>query len=488
MKRSTWIVLALYGLLVISCTEIYSQETSRNTGENRFLDHDYLAGSNIGFQVTDIETGQVISAHQAEKLFIPASTLKLLVTLAGLDQFGADFKYQTKIKHSGFILEDGSLEGDLIISASGDPSFGSTRLETKYALNHVFESIHRLLIKNNIRCIDGNLLMDLGQPYYPVSGDWLWEDLGNYYGGGAWPFNFNENEYELVFEVPEIVGASTHLIEINPKIPFVKIQNEVLAGKASSGDQAYIFGGPYDYTKIVKGTLPAGSRRFTIKGSIPDPPYSFLKLLEEYLDSKGIYVEGTGYTKTGTPQPMVHLGTYSSPSLMTIVKACNSHSINLYSEAIGRLLLGKKGLNRLNTYPGPDEWSEVYSAYLPTGKCQVTDACGLAHTNQLSPESMNGFLLEMINRLGLAQVLDALPKNGEEGTVKNFLPGNAFAQRLWLKSGSIEGVINYAGIFQSAKNDKYYAFTIFTNHNTGNTASIRAGIRELLKQWILNME
>lgn len=61
----------------------------------------------------------------------PASTLKTFTTASALFTLGENFKYETKINFKGTIKGDIAL-GELIVYASGDPSFGSDRFnETK---------------------------------------------------------------------------------------------------------------------------------------------------------------------------------------------------------------------------------------------------------------------------------------------------------------------------------------------------------------------
>ena len=54
------------------------------------------------------------------QLFVPGSTTKLLSEGTMLEVLGADYRFHTKIYRTGPIAKDGTLQGDLILVASGD--------------------------------------------------------------------------------------------------------------------------------------------------------------------------------------------------------------------------------------------------------------------------------------------------------------------------------------------------------------------------------
>ncbi len=77
-----------------------------------------------GILVKDLESGEVIYQLNMDKLFVPASTTKLFTLSAGLDTFGPDYRFQTPIYGIGKVDSEGTLNGDLILVASGDLTMG----------------------------------------------------------------------------------------------------------------------------------------------------------------------------------------------------------------------------------------------------------------------------------------------------------------------------------------------------------------------------
>jgi D-alanyl-D-alanine carboxypeptidase len=62
----------------------------------------------------------VVYKLNESKLFVPGSTTKLLSEGTMLEILGADYRFHTKIYRTGPIAKDGTLQGDLVLVASGD--------------------------------------------------------------------------------------------------------------------------------------------------------------------------------------------------------------------------------------------------------------------------------------------------------------------------------------------------------------------------------
>jgi D-alanyl-D-alanine carboxypeptidase/D-alanyl-D-alanine-endopeptidase (penicillin-binding protein 4) len=76
-----------------------------------------------GILIVDLKTGEKIYEHNADKLFAPASTTKLYSVATALDALGADYRFETPLKHTG-TRDNGTITGDLILVASGDLTLG----------------------------------------------------------------------------------------------------------------------------------------------------------------------------------------------------------------------------------------------------------------------------------------------------------------------------------------------------------------------------
>ncbi len=461
----------LYIIFIVLSANIFGQESNNHKLKSYIENNSSLAGSFIGVSVLDLTNKKTVLNYNADKNFIPASVLKLFYTLAAIDTKGKDFKFKTEVSYTGNILFDGTLEGDLIISASGDPTLGSSRFYKK-GVESIFKRITKSLTENKITCIEGDIIIESAKNSYPIHGSWTTEDIGNYYAGGTWGINFNENQYKIKFKLGKTIGDKTKIISVFPEIPYLKIKNQVTTAKKGTGDNSYIYGLPFSFYREVKGTLPIDNDTYTIKGSMPNPPLVFLRLLANYLDNTDFYFNSFKYTEFNHKSKK-HLFDIESPTLGEIAKTCNNWSINLYSESIAKLLCLKT--NHPNDYLYEKEIQYFLKKYnIDFTSTQIVDGCGLSSENHVSPKTINLFIEIMVDKLGLSIVLDVLPKAGVEGYAKKIN-----IQNLWIKSGSIQGVLNYSGIFKNI-NGKYYAFSIMSNNNNMNK-DIKKNILKLIK-------
>jgi D-alanyl-D-alanine carboxypeptidase len=84
------------------------------------------AHSRWGMLFVDAKTGETVYAKNAEQFFCPASVTKLFSCGAAMAAFGADYRFVTPLHRRGEV-KDGKLDGDLILVAQGDLTFGARR-------------------------------------------------------------------------------------------------------------------------------------------------------------------------------------------------------------------------------------------------------------------------------------------------------------------------------------------------------------------------
>src|SRR6478735_4806462 len=96
-----------------------------NTAVSNFLNDEQLKHAIVSIYITD-ETGNKVFALNEQYGLAPASVQKIFTSIATLSLLGKDFTYKTDIGYTGNI-ENGNLDGDLIIKGYGDPTFGSWR-------------------------------------------------------------------------------------------------------------------------------------------------------------------------------------------------------------------------------------------------------------------------------------------------------------------------------------------------------------------------
>ena len=379
------------------------------------------------------------------------------------------------------IDEEGKLDGDIIIKGGGDPTLGSTKFKSNLSFNALLTSLVKAIVDSGINCIDGDIVIDESiYDSYPISPSWQWNDLGNYYASGAWGVNINENQYFVHFTDRHHVGRQPKISSVFPKVPLLKLSNEVLVDSAGTGDQAYIFGGPYNNDKRIVGTIPQGKSTFTIKGSIPDPPKFLGYHIKSALERENI--QSQGYKTLFKPYKgkKNKITQYISPSLRDIVIKTNQESNNLNTESILKMIgLKKRGLgsgqNGINILKkelrkkGADHHSAI-----------LHDGSGLSARNNISSFSIAKFLAGLKKDSEIKDILTYIPKAGVSGTVRGLLKGSKAKGHVWLKSGSMEGIQSYSGFIQG-QSGRWMSFCIIVNGFSGEASDIRSRIDSLIR-------
>jgi len=449
---------------------INAQSTNNSVQDkiNKILVSDFYKYSNLGISVRDVASGLVIGQVEKDKMLVPASCLKLITTLAGRQILGPGFRYETKISHSGNIDSDGTLKGNIYVEGSGDPTFGSDRIKGNFNGDDLFRKIIMDIKAYGISCVEGDIIADESVfNSFPISPSWQWNDLGNYYAAGAWGLNVDENEYSIYFHRNGPIGGPTRIAYFKPFVPNLQLENEVTIDDADSGDNAYIFGGPYHYGKRVVGTIPQGKNLFVVKGSLPDPPlyfsYRLLKELEK--NDMGGHNHKTQYRPDKNSSNRKQIISYFSSPLDEIIKLANDRSINIYCESILKTI----GLRKRNAGSGKEGIAAIkdlmVAKNLDTRALHMEDGSGLSARNLLSPDFLTSFLCNYIKDKNINEITALLPRAGLEGTVKSMLTNSPAKGNMWVKSGSMDKILTYSGYCKAASG-RFVAFSVFLNAST----------------------
>ena len=438
-----------------------------------------LKNASIGFKAIQLNTGKVIAAYNSQQALIPASNLKLLTTAAAIETFEPNKKLETKLLYSGKI-ENGILKGDLIIKGGGDPTLGS-----KYNKNDVFLQWVKDIKELGIKSIEGRIVSDASSfPDYDIPRTWIWEDIGNYYGSGVSALSFIDNSFKISFSSPNQAQKATEVIKITPEIPNLKIENKVLSSNSKS-DNAYIFGGPYNFNKKAEGTIPKSRKSFSIKGSLPDPALQVAFMFRNKLISSGISVK-EGYSTIRNlklegkelPDSNILLSTYSGLEMHIIVYYINRNSVNLYAEHLHRLL-GLEKLGMANVNSGNESIMDfLENKNLPVSGVNLMDGSGMSRFNTVTTDLMTALLIEMKKSKRSQYFINSLAVSGESGTFKNFLNYPSTKGKVIGKSGYMERVRSYSGYINT--DDSTVAFSIIVNNYSCSASFMKKKIELLL--------
>ncbi|KYK91932.1 D-alanyl-D-alanine carboxypeptidase, partial [Aggregatibacter actinomycetemcomitans serotype d str. SA3733] len=77
-------------------------------------------GANLAFVAKNINQDNIIADYNGQTFMLPASTQKVFTALAAKLALGDSFQFQTALLTNGKV-QNGQLNGDLIVRFTGDP-------------------------------------------------------------------------------------------------------------------------------------------------------------------------------------------------------------------------------------------------------------------------------------------------------------------------------------------------------------------------------
>ena len=460
-------------LFLIISNSIYGQSVQQKLASStKQLESDpQMRHAILGLFVLETKTGKTVYDYHAQIGLAAASTQKLFTSVLAFELLGKEYRYKTALSHDGKV-ENGILKGNLFITGSGDPSFGSWRW-TDTKSESILSTIIAKLRQKNISRIEGNVYFcESGFSIQPLPDGWIWQDIGNYYGAGSWGINWHENQYDLILSSGSKVGDTVKILKTDPAIDNRLLTNHILSGEKGSGDNAYIYWPPYSDRGFANGSIPIGEKSFSISGAFPYPAMQFKNELELQLKRSGITVKGdykTWYQKIQNgeqwPIAITNLHEFLSPTLDSINYWFLRKSINIYGEALIKTIALKekafgdtqKGITVLK-----DFWLKQG---IESSAIQIIDGSGLSPQNRVTAWSEVKVLQYAKNRPWFASFFNALPLyNGMK-----------------MKSGSIGGARAFAG-YHTSKTGVEYCFSIIVNNYDGSSVEMVKKLYKILDE------
>ncbi len=493
MKKTTHtLILAI--LLCQSASFLFAQKNTDilTQAVATLRDDAALAHGQVGICISDA-SGNVLAANNADMSLIPASNMKVVTTLAALHLLGSDYRFKTQLQYEGEI-RDSTLFGNLIIRGGGDPTLGSPEMDSVLSFSNLLDLFAQKIRDLGIKKIEGSIVGDgtafESQTAVPT---WLYEDLGNYYGAGANGLTIHENMFYLRFWQNPIVGAAPTIFDTYPTCPDLKILSEVTSNN-NAGDDAYVYEMPYAPYAVVRGSIPAGNREFSIKATMPDPPLAAAWHLRQRLEWLGVPVRDSASTMlqriqqnknttTTTNGVKTTFYTHLSPILAKIVEQTNQESVNLYAETLLKAMaMAKTGQG------STDEGIKIVKSFwaekgISTAGLFMQDGSGLSPRNGVTPRQLNQMLrVALRDTVVFSPFYASLPRAGESGTMRSMLKKTPAVGRLRAKSGTITRVKTYSG-YVTQSDGSYLIFAVMLN----NFDATQKDIRQKLERFMLSL-
>ncbi|MGD0709925.1 MAG: D-alanyl-D-alanine carboxypeptidase/D-alanyl-D-alanine-endopeptidase [Bacteroidales bacterium] len=446
-----------------------------------------LKNAKWGICVITADSNKTVCALNDSLELTPASTMKAINTAAALSLLGKDYTFKTYLFYSGKIDSAGTLHGNIYIKGGGDPTLGSPRIDSMSDMPNILQLWTKLIKKQGIKKIDGAIVGDadvFDDTIVPPS--WVYGDLGNYYGAGASGLTFHENVFRIVVKSGKGYLDSARVVQIDPPIPYITIKNKIYTSTYYAAEDTWVYGGPYDNTRVITGSIPKTKLEYSMRASLPDASYFCAYYLTKTLSDSGIAVSDSattyrilkskGKTINGT---LTVFYSRQSPPLDTIIYYTDQHSINTYAEDILKILAYEKtgvGSTSNGVQLVKQFWKD--KGVDLTGFV-MKDGSGLSPDDKVSPRQLAEIMRAYLKDSMFPVFYNALPVAGRSGTIEKIFKGTIAENNLHAKSGYMIGLRSYTGYVYNKKN-KLLTFGIIVNSHTASADEMRSMLEKIM--------
>jgi len=413
----------------------------------------------FGIEIFSLDTHESIYQLNADKFFVPGSTTKLLTEGTVLELLGADHRFHTRVYRTGRVDRDGTLDGNLVLVAAGDPDL-SNRVQPDGSLAFENED-HSYGGSPDTRAVPGNPLQVLRELAHQVRQHGISAVRGSVIVDASL---FPEGERELgtgvvispivvndnvvdVYVAPGRTPGDSVALQVSPETPYVRFVNRATTSVADSApninwasDSTAPDG---SHAVVVTGTVPAGTQRILFSWPVDEPTRFAEVSFVQALGAEGVRARAIDATRhldiaslaRGYADSMV-VAEHVSPPLSEEVKVTLKVSQNLHA-SMGPFLLGALVAHDGSAKAGfAQERRFLKQAGLDlSGASQSDGAGGSAH---FTPDFMVHFLSYMAAQKDFSLYYAALPVLGRDGTLWNIQVGSPAAGHVHAKTGTYE--------------------------------------------------
>ncbi len=424
------------------------------------LDDTVFVPSLIGVKIISLDDGKVLYTRNSNKLFHPASNMKLLTTSTAVSTLDKDFRFTTRIS-SDREAGDGVLSGNLYVKGCGDPLMNTADLDSMAA------SVKRL----GIHAITGDLVGNV--TYFddiPWGAGWMWDDEPEAYAAFITPLMVNENAVHLTVRPGKANGDSLNF-SVEPQTQYVPVVNLGVTSSDTTLPALSPTRRKNDTTIIIRGRMKPGDPEQQFDLSVWKPEMYFLNLLRTALNRNGVELDGG--IRFDTAIGKFRIAELSHP-VDSVVHRINKTSDNLAAENLLKTLSAEKHGTPGSAAAGLDIVKEYLSRIgIDTTKMNLADGSGESFYDLVSPDIIVQILRSEYGEPStFKRFYESLPVGGVDGTLKNRMRNTRAQGNVHAKTGSISGVSTLSGYVRTA-DGRMLAFSFMANHFPGMITSLR---------------
>jgi D-alanyl-D-alanine carboxypeptidase/D-alanyl-D-alanine-endopeptidase (penicillin-binding protein 4) len=445
------------------------------------MDASSVARASIGIHVVDLKTGATLYSRNADRLFLPASNMKLFTVALALERLGPEYRMTTRLVRAP--------SGDLVLVGGGDPSLSGRPYpyhkdaSAADPLRAIEELADQAVAAGIIR-VDGDIVGDDQlYPWAPYPPSWTVDDMLQEDGAPVSALTLNDNTIALSIQ-PAARSGDLAAISFAPAVEYFAVDNRVLTVAGEKEARIRVTRRPGSRQILVSGTLPLAGAVVSQKVAVDDPALFAACALYDALLRRGVAIRGRPIARhrsaADDPWPAEGeiIATRTSPPLVDLLQVIEKVSQNLHAELIlrevARVTRGagtrESGLQELA------QW--LASIGIKAEEWRAEDGSGLSRNDEVSPHAVTKLLRYMDPSRNSAAWLSLLPIGGEDGTLANRLccVGESGAgKQVRAKTGTLTRAVALSG-YADTKTRGRLAFSILVNNFSAPPAEVRAWV------------
>ncbi len=314
---------------------------------------------NIGIKISNLDQGKVIFEKNADRYFIPASTLKFITIITLLEHFGKDYNFTSDLLHKN---------QDYYLNIH-DPDFGTDDLAYLVAE----------LAKHSGKNIKGNIyIVDNKFSVPAIMRDKTFSDSVYCYGAPVTLTHMNKNCSRLDV-APGSLGGSLK-ISADENFPYTITDNaKTIAENENDRLNVTIENGKY----IIKGTLSQSTGPVTIAAVANDNLSQVRHYLQKQLGNQGIVLKGKILSSSDKVKDAKTIASLSK-NIKDIAANSMKKSDNFMTDYLLAEFASKHGLNEWDW--AATKLKEVIAKKFGVNlaRSDLRDASGISRQNLLS--------------------------------------------------------------------------------------------------------
>ncbi len=433
--------------------------------------------------------GRLLFGRNADRLFVPASNAKLVVTATATALLNPAGSIRTPV-YAGGPIRDGTLAGDLILAGAGDPSwsrrcFGLDTLTPGVCDTDPFGRLRPVasaLKRRGIVRIAGAVVGD-GSAFESTLTHPTWEtdDLIWAYAAPVSALGFNENAVVATVRPGPVGGAAT--IDLAPDLGALTIDNRVTTVAEGEPTAVTWTRSPDGVTAVATGTIRSGHSGDRSQLAVVDPNrYAALALARVLADSGIVVLGGV----SATTDPAANAAARRAAPIAEIesrpIRDWIFPILNVSQNWVAEMLLKQLGLR----FGGRGSWQAglaverrflIDSAGVDSTQFILHDGSGLSAKNAVTPLAFARLLGFIRTHPRFPAFAAGMPRSGSMGSLRNRFLGTPVAERVFAKTGSIGQVNSLSGYLfdRNPSRPPCRIFSIQANtHGLGGRTMIQA--------------